>query len=200
VTLLRSALLLVVAATVATTGCAAPGDAAAPERTTIAPTAARAPGAAVGSPTAMAPSRPVRLRIADASVDTALTSLGLQPSGAMEVPKGGFPAGWYSGGPTPGARGPAVLAGHVDWDGRAAVFARLDRLAPGDGVDVDREDGSTASFRVTRVERFAKDAFPTDAVYGDTDGAELRLVTCGGAFDSERGHYDDNVVVFARLV
>ena len=46
----------------------------------------------------------------------------------------------------------------------------------------------------------AKDEFPTDEVYGPTDDAELRLVTCGGTFDDELGHYDDNVIVFLREV
>ncbi|GAA4578166.1 hypothetical protein GCM10023176_53540 [Micromonospora coerulea] len=39
--------------------------------------------------------------------------------------------------------------------------------------------------------------FPTARVYGPTPGPELRLVTCGGEFDRRRGHYRDNVVVFA---
>jgi hypothetical protein len=42
--------------------------------------------------------------------------------------------------------------------------------------------------------------FPTEHVYGNTAGPELRLITCGGAFDSGSGHYQDNVVAYARLV
>ncbi|WP_247659418.1 class F sortase [Micromonospora sp. U56] len=34
-------------------------------------------------------------------------------------------------------------------------------------------------------------------MYGPTPGPELRLVTCGGAFDRRTGHYRDNLVVFA---
>ncbi len=68
-------------------------------------------------------------------------------------------------------------------------------------VEVTREDGSLARFVVDKVERYAKDAFPTAAVYGDsTHRAELRLITCGGAFDDETGHYVDNVVAYAHLV
>jgi hypothetical protein len=40
---------------------------------------------------------------------------------------------------------------------------------------------------------------PTKLVYGNTDHAALRLITCGGPFDSA-GHYRDNVVVLASLV
>ena len=47
---------------------------------------------------------------------------------------------------------------------------------------------------------YPKDEFPTEAVYGPTSGPELRLVTCGGAFDRSARSYDDNVVVDAALV
>lgn len=147
----------------------------------------------------LAAAEPVRLRIARAEVDSAVMRLGLDDQGVMEVPPAGFPAGWYTGSPTPGELGPAILAGHVDWNG-PGVFFRLRELRPGDEIEVERSDGGTATFSVTTVEQFAKDAFPTERVYGDLDHAGLRLVTCGGRFDRRAGHYDDNLVVFARLV
>jgi hypothetical protein len=55
------------------------------------------------------------------------------------------------------------------------------------------------TFIVERVERHPKDAFPTEAVYGHTRDAQLRLVTCGGEFDRSTRHYVDNIVVFATL-
>ena len=61
-----------------------------------------------------------------------------------------------------------------------------------------RTDGSRVVFDVYAVERYAKADFPTEAVYGATEGAELRLVTCGGAFDEKTRSYQDNVVVYAR--
>jgi hypothetical protein len=67
-------------------------------------------------------------------------------------------------------------------------------------VVVDRADGTQATFRVGRVERHAKDDFPTGEVYGDVGWAGLRLITCGGKFDERTGNYEDNVIVFARLV
>jgi hypothetical protein len=93
-----------------------------------------------------------------------------------------------------------VLTGHVDGGGVPAAFARLDEVRSGDPVLVDRGDGTTLGFVVTRVERHPKTAFPTAAVYGPTTGAELRLITCGGAFDRVAGSYLDNVVVWARAV
>lgn len=159
-----------------------------------------APPASTTAPVTMVAGVPVRLRIPSIGVDSELMDLGLQADGSLEVPPDGFPAGWYTGAPTPGELGPAIIAGHVDWDGQPGVFYDLRDLRPGDDIAVTREDGSTARFRVTRVEQFAKDAFPTQAVYGDLDHAGLRLITCGGAFDRAMRSYDDNLVVFAELV
>jgi sortase (surface protein transpeptidase) len=145
-------------------------------------------------------SSPVRLRIPAIGVDSSLQPLGLLGDGTLELPTQGFPAGWYTGAPTPGELGPAVVAGHVDWNGRPGGFARLRNVDAGDRVDVTRQDGSVAAFRVTRVTQIAKNTFPTEAVYGDIDNAGLRLITCGGAFDRASRHYVDNVVVFADLV
>ena len=92
-----------------------------------------------------------------------------------------------------------VVVGHVDSRSGPAVFYRLRQLVVGDEVALERSDGSTARFVVQRTERHAKDAFPTAAVYGDTSDAQLRLITCGGAFDRSTGHYVDNVIVSAVL-
>jgi sortase (surface protein transpeptidase) len=117
----------------------------------------------------------------------------------METPKDPADAGWFSPGPAPGALGPAVIAGHVTWNGAPAVFHRLGNMRRGDQVIVTRKDGKTAVFTVTRVARFSKSRFPTRAVYGPIDHAGLRLITCGGTYDAARHSYLDNVVVFAKL-
>ncbi|MCV2488784.1 class F sortase [Geodermatophilus sp. YIM 151500] len=142
---------------------------------------------------------PVRIRVPAAGVDSGLVPLGVDGAGALEVPQDFGTAGWFTGGAVPGRPGPAVVVGHVDSYEGPAVFHRLPRLGAGDEVVVDLDDGASARFTVTRVTRVGKDAFPTDEVYGPTAGAELRLITCGGAFDDDRRRYEDNVIVFARL-
>jgi sortase (surface protein transpeptidase) len=166
-----------------------PSRPTAPEQTLTAPNAH-----------AMDGSMPVRLRIPAIDVDSSLVALGLQSDGTLEVPEAGFPAGWFTGAPTPGELGPAIIAGHVDWGGSPGVFFDLHRLTVGDVVLVDREDGTTAQFRITTVLHVAKETFPTAAVYGDVDHAGLRLITCGGDFDRSLASYDENVIVFAELL
>jgi hypothetical protein len=144
-------------------------------------------------------SDPVAISIPRIGVQSRLVELGLDADGAMEVPQDPARAGWFTGGPAPGALGPAVIAGHVTWNGAREVFYRLGTLRRGDQVTVSRKDGKTAVFTVSRVARFSKSRFPSRAVYGPIDHAGLRLITCGGTYDAVRHSYLDNVVVFAKL-
>jgi Sortase domain len=172
------------------------GDAAPPAPSVSAPDSVAPADAAAP----MTRSTPVRVQIPAIGVDSALMQLGLQADGSLQVPPAGFPAGWYTGLPTPGEVGPAILAGHVDWGGAPGVFYDLSDLQPDAEVIVTRQDGSVAVFRVKQVDKYPKDQFPTGVVYGDIDHAGLRLITCGGSFDQQTRDYDDNVVAFADLV
>jgi sortase (surface protein transpeptidase) len=136
---------------------------------------------------------PVRLRIPAIEVDTRLVQLGLAPDKSINVDFDPSVAGWWKGGPRPGQVGPAVIMGHVRWDA-PAVFSRLHTLQRGDEILVDRADGSTARFVVTRQGKYKKVAFPSDRVYYPTLEPELRLVTCGGLIGR---NYTENLVVFA---
>lgn len=192
--------MLAAAFAVALTGVGSTSNAEVTEPAIVraaAPEAPPAQAAPVG-PTTLPRSEPVRIQIPAIGVDSDLMDLGLDPDGTLEVPPDGFPAGWYTGAPTPGELGPAVIAGHVSWRG-PGVFYDLHRLSVGDQVTVSRADGTAAVFRVTRVEQYPKEAFPTQEVYGDIDHAGLRLITCGGVFNRRTGSHDDNIVVFAEL-
>jgi hypothetical protein len=150
---------------------------------------------------AMAESKPVRVTIPKINAESSLVALGLAPDGTLAVPPVSKPlqAGWYTGGPTPGEDGPAVIVGHVDGLKRPGIFYRLRELAVGDVVTVARADGTTAKFVVSDKQQVAKSRFPTDRVYDDTPGPELRLITCGGAFDRPTRNYQDNIIIYAKL-
>ena len=169
--------------------------------------AAAAPPAAIASTPAPAADPavplPVEIRIPAINVRTTLITAGLNPDGTLGVPQPGpdyNKAAWFTGSPRPGAIGPAVIEGHVDGVGGRSIFYNLGKLQPGATVEVARADGSVATFTVDSVRAYPKDAFPTLAVYGNTAGPELRLITCGGDFNSATGHYVDNTVVYAHQV
>jgi hypothetical protein len=85
----------------------------------------------------------------------------------------------------------------VDSRSGPAVFYRLRQLRPGDPVWVERQDGRKVRFVVQRLKQVPKTSFPTHEVYGFQPHVMLRLITCGGVFNRNTGHYVDNVIVFA---
>ena len=144
-------------------------------------------------------SPPVGLDIPRIGVhSTGIVGLAYQTDGSIEVPSNPASPGWFTAGPSPGQYGPAVIAGHVDSPTGPAVFYRLGELRSGDRITVTRQDGTDATFVVDRVKAVEKDAFPTREVYGATDRAELRLITCSGQYDQQDG-YLGNTIVFAHL-
>ena len=168
-----------------------PTPAAPPTSGAVTPTTAQPPAGA-----GMARGTPARIAIDAIGVDAPVVDLNRTPDGTLQVPDW-LDADWWERGPEPGERGPTVVVGHVDSQAGPAVFARLEELVAGDVIDIALDGGGTTSYVVERSERFAKDAFPTRAVYDLTAGPELRLITCDGEFDEATGHYVDNLVVFA---
>ena len=144
-------------------------------------------------------SAPIRVKIPSIGVDASTVSLGLEGN-ELETPADPDVVGWFTGAHTPGAPGRAVLAGHLTWNGRHTVFARLPDLAAGAVVEVDRQDGTTAKFEITKVSTFRKDAFPTAEVYASTDEPSLVLITCGGEYSTDQNYYDSNVIAFAKAL
>lgn len=145
---------------------------------------------------------PVRIRIPAIRVDRPLVQVGLTRTGALATPPltaAGTP-GWFRGSPAPGDLGPSVITGHVDSRTGPAVFWNLSTMRPGQHIAVVRSDHRTALFQVTRVQAFPKARFPTRTVYGPVRYAGLRLITCGGRYDAGHGGYQDNTIVFARLL
>ncbi|MGV8847741.1 sortase domain-containing protein, partial [Tessaracoccus sp.] len=145
---------------------------------------------------ALSESAPTRVKIPSIGVDASTVSLGLDGN-ELQTPSDPDDVGWFTGAHTPGAAGRAVLAGHLTWNGRHTVFARLPELAVGSVVEVDREDGTTARFSITKVSTFEKDAFPTAEVYAATEEPSLVLITCGGKYSQSEHFYDSNVIAFA---
>ncbi len=152
------------------------------------------------NPAPMSRSLPVAVTIPAIGVRAPVIPLGLDPRGGIAVPSLDTPflTSWYDGGFAPGQVGPAALFGHVDSAKVGpAVFYRLGDLSPGDLVFVTRRDGGTAIFRVTSVAMYSERNFPTTAVYGFTPQPTLRLITCGGDFDTKTHLYLDRVIAFA---
>ncbi len=153
---------------------------------------------AVVKPAGLQRSEPTRLQIPAINLDANLVGVGLDENGALEVPEHDK-AGWYTGAPTPGEVGPAIIDGHLDSSIYGeAVFWSLRDVKTGDTITVNRQDGSAVNFTVEKSASYDQHNFPTQEVYGNLDYPGLRLITCDGTFDYVTRHYSNNLVVFAK--
>ncbi|MGP3972060.1 class F sortase [Streptomyces sp. 6N223] len=162
------------------------------------PISAGQPPSVVAAP--LSRSVPVRIRIPQLGTDAEVIGADLSPDGGPPTPSeaDAMRAAWYAGGVSPGESGAAILVGHLDtYDGPAA-FSGLGQLRPGETIEIDRVDGTTAVFAVDSVEQYPKTDFPDLRVYGAVDTPQLRLITCGGAWTADGG-YDSNIVAYAHL-
>ncbi len=153
----------------------------------------------VASPRPLTYSAPTEIAIPAIGVDSLLTTLGQNADGTVAVPISFHLAGWYEHSVTPGQKGPTVILGHVDSTSGPGIFYRLGALHPGDTVKVTRRDGRVVAYLITGVRQYTKTSFPTLDVYGNTSIPTIRLVTCGGAFDSATHHYLSNIVAYGQL-
>ncbi|WP_291889507.1 class F sortase [Cellulomonas sp.] len=172
---------------------------------TPSPTAApRAPAVPVTDASRPLPATPVvppvRLEVPTVGVDMPVDPEGVADDGSMALPPDANRAGWYRYGPGPlSAAGTTLVAAHVDSRlSGVGPFARLRRVGVGDPVTVTASGGTRLAYTVVDVTRVPKDTAPVGAWF-DRDGApRLVLVTCGGAWLADIGHYADNVVVTAE--
>ncbi|KFZ83456.1 peptidase C60 [Amycolatopsis sp. MJM2582] len=146
--------------------------------------------------------RPTNVKIPKIGAESSLVTVAVGKDGKMSVPSAKNPmqAAWYRLSPVPGDVGPSILLGHVDGNKQPGIFYKLKDVNPGDEVLVERSDGKNLKFVVEKKDQVPKDQFPEEAVYGNTDKPQLRLITCGGVFDKEEHSYKDNIIVYANLV
>jgi hypothetical protein len=166
---------------------------------TTAPTVTPSAGTTPSARTAAAPSPPTRIVIPAIHVNAPVMPVGLV-SGSVGVPplNDHNLTAWYTGTVSPGQNGPSLIDGHVDSVTGPSVFYNLKLLHKGDAVTVYRQDGRAVTFHVSWAQVSVKSAFPWKEVLKATPGPELRLVTCGGAFNYQTGHYVDNIIVYAN--
>ena len=150
--------------------------------------------------TAPATATPQWISIPSIGVSASMQLLTRGAYGQLVPPTNTVQAGWYTDSPLPGDTGPAVIGGHVDSYAGPGVFFELRDLQPGNQIMIGEGNAGVLTFVVQRVEEYPKATFPISAVFGPVPGAQLRVVTCGGAFDSQTRHYLSNIVVYATYV
>lgn len=161
-------------------------------------------GAALGNPidiTYVPPvvvptSPPATILISSINVHRPVEPVGVDRKGQMYQPVNLWNAGWYKGGPVPGAPGDAVIEGHTGWPNAPLLFAKLGQLRSGDRIVVVLANGTHQTFLVQSLAVWRAGTSP--AGLGEPYGPpRLTLITCTGPFDAQYKTYADRLVVEA---
>ncbi|MGD8166067.1 class F sortase [Herbiconiux sp. P16] len=142
---------------------------------------------------------PVRVEVASLGIDVSVVAEALDGDGALALPADPAVASWYRYGPSPWSpAGATVIAAHVDsLDYGLGSFSRLTDAPPGTPITVTAADGRVARFAVQSVTIADKSGVDWAQVFDRTGPVRLALITCGGEFDYDTGHYRSNVIVTA---
>ena len=151
-------------------------------------------GALISAQALVPTAPPAQLIIPSLNVHRAVEGVGVNRFGMMNLPSNGWNAGWYKGGPIPGAPGDAVIEGHAGFPDQPMIFGKLSTLRSGDQVVVVLADGSKRLFVVVSKATFPVGSAP--AGMGEPYGLpRLTLVTCSGSFDANTFSYSKRLVV-----
>jgi LPXTG-site transpeptidase (sortase) family protein len=139
---------------------------------------------------------PFRLTIPGIKLDSAISPMGLNDKGELDVPDGSTKdVGWYAGGTVPGQNGSAVLDAHV-----FAAFGKLKNLKPGANIYVTAKNGTKLHFQVYAAKTYKNADVPLNVLFNKADGKYLNLITCAGKLTADHSTYDHRLVVYAKLI
>jgi len=174
---------------------------AAPKPLAVRPSQPRAQGPNVDTSLFSAPGVAETLSIPAIGLNTSVTTAGVSVdprTGQPEWETKPFVAVHYADNTAlVGARGNAVLAGHVVTISEGNVFRDLYRVLPGDRVFVKVHGGETLAYQVRKVGLAPPNAVE---VMPQTADPELTLITCGGTFDPRTRTFSQRLVVVAKLI
>lgn len=146
---------------------------------------------------------PFRLIIDKINVDAPVAAYGLDENAQPNVPYEADLVAWYNFSSYPGNGDNAVFAGHVTWRGEG-VFYDLAKMAVGDHIRIQREDGSNLVYEITDsllVEPTADEAQKWMLPAGDD---VITIITCGGekhlTDDFIGAEYDHRQIIRAKLI
>ena len=142
---------------------------------------------------------PLQININKINVSTQIIPTGLTVNGDMDISDDAERVAWYQLGAKPGEVGSAVIAGHYGWKNRVpSVFNDLHKLVVGDQISIEKQDGTTETFVVHRMETYQPEQDATE-VFTSKDGkAHLNLITCQGVWNRGQATYSERLVVFTE--
>lgn len=143
---------------------------------------------------------PAQIEVPSIGVKAKIEATGILDNGEMGVPEDVDQVGWFEPGFKAGAKGHAVLAGHVDSLTGPAVFYELKDVKVGETVILTDADGREMVFEVKNLTSYETDEAPIEEIFGNSDKRMINLITCTGDFNRDIGSHEERLVVTAELV
>ena len=140
--------------------------------------------------------RPVQLLIPSLYVNREVEAVGVDRRGVLNMPLNAWNAGWYRGGPVPGAPGDTVIEGHAGSPEQPMLFGKLVTLRRGERIVVVTSDGLRRLFLVATMASVPIGAVPPGMAqpYGPP---RLTLITCTGYYDKDKYTWSQRLAVDA---
>jgi len=144
---------------------------------------------------------PRALYISKIGVAARVLPMSVNKDNSIQAPINIFDAGWYTGSVKPGDKGATLIDGHSTTDGRA-LFGKLDTLAKGDQIQLEKGDGTKLTYKVVFIETVDKDAVDMKKLLQPYGGAEraLNLITCSGAWNDAENTLAKRTMVYTEQV
>jgi LPXTG-site transpeptidase (sortase) family protein len=153
----------------------------------------------------VAPSLPKYIAIPAIHIpNTEVVPLGLDTTGAIDVPSSSYVSGWYNGSAKPGQQGAMFIYGHVAGWYTGGIFYNLKKLHAGDIVRVTRGDNKVYTYEVITSKVYPYQSVDMQAVLAPVvkNVPGLNLMTCTGTVvkGSNPITFNERLVVFTKLI
>lgn len=146
--------------------------------------------------------QPRLLTIDSLSVRARVFEVGHDGRNQPQLPKNSYDVGWYNASALPGKGGAVVVSGACSGSVGDGVFLRLNELRSGDGISLERGDGSVFAYQVESIETvFADKVNMVDVLEPFNSSSEgLNLVGCAGSYDVKTNDFANRIIVYAARI
>lgn len=147
----------------------------------------------------VAPDLPRYITILSIGVHARVLQVGVTADGALGTPANVFDTAWYTGSTKPGQPGATLIDGHVSSWTTNGVFYNLKKLVPGNQIQLEKGNGETLTYTVSKVVAYDVNNVDMKALLIPADPAKsgLNLITCGGKYDRNTKEFTQRIAVFA---
>jgi LPXTG-site transpeptidase (sortase) family protein len=154
----------------------------------------------------VSPNKPRYLSVGSLGIKNArVREVGIESDGRLGTPVNIFDVAWYSGSALPGSgTGALLIDGHNGGPTLDGVFKKLNKLAEGSIITIERGDGAKFNYEVVELKIMTvaeTDAYMATMLTSAEPSKEgLNLITCTGNWIQAEQTYDMRVTIRAVRV